>query len=263
MKNTLLEALKSAGEIQMKHYRSVKHISVKENFTSIVTEADIESEKKIISVIESHHPGHNILSEEAGFIDKKSQHTWVIDPIDGTSNYAAGLPWFGALIALVKDKTPVLAGAYMPVQDNLYLAEAGNGATLNGETLKIESRELQDALAGFSTNYTLDEAYHRKALGLYSFLVGNTRNVRTTNALIDLLSVAEGRYGGCVIMFNGIWDVAAPWLIIKEAGGITTDLEGRDIDFTIDENTVNKNYPVVMGSELFVKKVLDVVATLL
>ncbi len=100
MKEILIEALRSAGEIHLRHYQAVKHIEIKENFTSIVTEADLESEKRIIEVIEKHCPGHNILSEEKGFTNRKSAFTWVIDPIDGTSNYAAGLPWFGSLVAL-------------------------------------------------------------------------------------------------------------------------------------------------------------------
>ncbi len=262
MKETLIKAISAAGEIHLKHFRSAHRISIKESFTSIVTEADIESEKKIIEVISGQFPDHSILSEEAGFLDKNSPYTWVIDPIDGTSNYAAGLPWFGPLIALLEKGRPVLAGASMPVKGDIYLAEEGKGATLNGSPFHLVEQELSDALSGFSTNYTADEEYQRLALKIYHFLVQHTRNVRTTNALIDLLNVAEGRYGGCVIMFNGLWDIAAPYLIIKEAGGIMLDLDGHEIDFTADRHSLKKNYPVVTGSSLFVREVTKVITRL-
>jgi len=92
MKKTLIEALKSAGEIQCRSFQAVRSIAEKESISSVVTEVDIESESKIIGVIENNYPGHNILSEEYGFKNRPSAYTWVIDPLDGTSNYAAGLP---------------------------------------------------------------------------------------------------------------------------------------------------------------------------
>ncbi len=256
MKKTLIKAMKAAGEIHLKYFKAVKNISVKENFTSIVTEADVESERKIIEVIEKEYPGHNILSEESGFTGRNSIFTWVIDPIDGTSNYAAGLPWFGALVALLKSGKPILAGAYMPVQDYLYLAEDGLGATLNGQILKMPSVGLKEALSSFSTNYTPDEDYQHLAVQLYTFLVQNTRNVRTTNCLVDLLNVAEGKFSGSVMMFGGIWDIAAPYLIIREAGGVTKNLDSTEVDFTIDDQIMHKNFPVITGSEWFVEQVL-------
>ncbi len=92
----------------------------------------------------------------------------------------------------------------------LYLAEYNQGATVNGHVLNVADLELHDSLSSFSTNYTPRIDYQQLALKIYSFLVQNTRNVRTTNSLVDLLNVAEGRFGGCVIMFNGMWDIAAP-----------------------------------------------------
>ncbi len=262
MKQVLIEALMAAGKIQRKHYQSDHQISIKENFTSIVTEADKESEKEIIRVIEKHYPGHNILSEESGYTGKNSEFTWIIDPVDGTSNYAAGIPWFGPLIALIENNRPILAGAYLPVSGDMFLAEAGKGATRNGHSLEIKDRDLKDALSGFSTNYSEDEDYQRLALGIYHFLVQNTRNVRTTNALVDLMNVATGSYGGCVIMFNGLWDIVAPYLIIREAGGIMKNLDSLEIDFTAGREALLRNYPVVTGSGLFVTKVLEEITRL-
>ncbi len=259
MKQVLIDALEAAGEIQLKHYQSDHSISVKENFTSIVTETDLESEKKIIEVIRSHYPHHTILSEESGLTAMGSSYTWIIDPIDGTSNYAAGLPWFGPLIAILKDGIPLAGGAYLPVTGEMFIAEYGKGATLNGDAVRVRDADMKDILVAYSNNYTEDEGYLDTGMKLYRYLLQNSRNVRTTNSLIDLMNVAGGKYGGCVIMYNGVWDVAAPWLIIREAGGYMKNLDGSEVDFRVRPEILQLNYPIVAGSEGFVKRILDVV----
>ena len=108
---------------------------MKENQSSIVTNADIESEKTIIGIINNAFPGHNIISEECGYMHNGSEFTWVIDPLDGTSNFAAHIPWFGVLIAVLKDSEPILAGACLPIQQDVYLAEKGAGCFRNGERI--------------------------------------------------------------------------------------------------------------------------------
>ncbi len=259
MRETLISALKSASEIQISKFQQIERISEKENISSIVTEVDIECEEKIIEVIKRKFPDHNTLSEEIGLKFKNSKFTWIIDPLDGTSNYAAGLPWFGVLIALMKNNIPVLSGAYIPISDKLFIAESGKGASVNGRILKFKTQEIENSLVAFSIDYTKDEQYLQKGIGIYKYLVQNTRNVRTTNSLIDLLNVAEGKFGGCVNMFNGIWDIAALYLIIKETGGIIKSLDSCDIEFTIIRDNIKRNYPIVAGTELFVKKILEVI----
>src|SRR4030042_6478951 len=115
MKNLLISALKVSGKTLLGYFNKPLKTKQKESQSSIVTEADIESENVIINLIKARFPGHNIISEESGFTDNKSEFTWVIDPLDGTSNFASGIPWFGILIALFKHNTPVAAGAYLPV----------------------------------------------------------------------------------------------------------------------------------------------------
>ena len=253
VKNALIHALRSAGEIQVKSFQAVKKISEKESISSVVTEVDLESEQRIISILEKDFSQHNILSEECGLISKASEYTWVIDPLDGTSNYAAGLPWFGVLIALMKGHNPILAGAYLPASDSLYVAEEGKGAVLNGKILRMESREIKNTLVAFSTDFTRDEQYLQKGLDVYRYLVQHTRNVRSTNCLLDLLYVAEGRFGGCINMYTRIWDIAALYLIITEAGGLFKNLDSSDIEFRIDEDSASKNYPILAGNKTFME----------
>lgn len=256
MQKILIDCLKRAGKIQLNRFQNINKISRKESISSIVTEVDLECDEVITGIIQDSFPDHNILSEETGLKINNSEFTWIIDPLDGTSNYAAGLPWFGVLIAVLKGNIPYMAGAFIPSSDKLYLAESGKGSTLNGEYLKIENKNIEDSLFGFSMDFTKDVNYLNRGIEIYKFLVMNSRNVRTTNSLIDLLNVAENTFGGVVNMYNGIWDIAAPWLIIKEAGGVIKDINGLDLEFKVDKDNIYKSYPVIIGSPLLVERVI-------
>ena len=256
MRNVLLKCLKQAGEIQLAKFQHIDKISIKQSISSIVTEVDFECEQAIIGIIQKEFPEHNILSEESGLMNNNSVYTWVIDPLDGTSNYAAGLPWFGILIGVFNGKEPILSGAYIPVSDKLYLAETGKGATLNGQALKIVLQRPDASLVSFSTDYTSDIDYLNRAVAIYKCMVKNTRNVRSTNSLVDLLAVAENRLGCCINMFGGVWDIAAPYLIIKESGGVFRGINNEEIDFQLDAEHVNANYAVILGSESIVDELM-------
>ena len=137
MKPTIKTALKKTGKILMKNFGKLKSYDIKENQSNIVTKADVDSEMAIVKIIENKFPDHNIIAEETGYKDKNSSYTWIIDPLDGTSNYSAGIPWFGVLICVLKDNKPVMAGIYLPFYDMLYFAEAGKGATKNSEKIFV------------------------------------------------------------------------------------------------------------------------------
>jgi len=123
MEDILILALRDAGSLLMGYFDKPVTAIQKESQSSIVTDADLASEKLIVSIITSEYPSHNILSEECGFIDNKSEYTWIIDPLDGTSNFASGIPWFGVLITLFNGNQPEMAGAYLPISEDLYFAE--------------------------------------------------------------------------------------------------------------------------------------------
>ena len=131
LKSTLL----GAGEILRNGFGTALTIETKQDQSNVVTESDFKSEEYIRNAIRTTYPQHNILGEEHGYEDHGSEYTWIIDPLDGTSNFAAAIPWFGVLIALLKDNQPVLAGAYLPMTDEVYLAEKGKGATKNGKPI--------------------------------------------------------------------------------------------------------------------------------
>ncbi|OFY53090.1 MAG: hypothetical protein A2Y87_12535 [Bacteroidetes bacterium RBG_13_46_8] len=260
MKAVLMEALEQAGASLRHNFNKALVITLKENQSSIVTNADLESEKTIISIITKTFPGHNIISEECGFIHNGSDITWVIDPLDGTSNFAAHIPWFGVLIAVLKGSEPLMAGALLPVQQDVYYAEKGAGSFKNGERIKVTaSSNLREMLVAFSTDNTGDEDYLDKGIAILKKLITGSRNIRTTNSLIDFLYVAEGKLGACVNMYTKLWDIAAPALLIKEAGGFMTDLKGNEICYMLDKNKYKVNYSVAVASSAVQKTLMALI----
>lgn len=257
MKELLIRILKEVGQIQRESFRKSHAVEQKESISSVVTEVDLCCDKFISEEIRREFSTHNILTEESGMTYNGSKYTWVIDPLDGTSNFASGISWFGILIALFEDTTPVLAGAYLPIDDLLYFAEAGKGAYLNEKRLKIEHILLKDSLIGFAVDYSDDKDFLDYGMNLYQILIKNSRNIRCTNSLVDLMMVADGRMGGTMNLFTKIWDIAAPWLIIKEAGGIMKDIYNKEIEFDLHKNSIiNKNFPIMAGSGSIIREIL-------
>lgn len=256
MKELLIKALKAAGEIQKARFKSIIEIEQKESISSIVTEVDLLCDKIIKELIQTDFPEHNILTEESGLTNKNSNYTWVIDPLDGTSNFVAGIPWFGVLIALFDDNQPILAGAYLPIVDVLFWAEKGKGAYVNNEKLRIKPIELKNALAGFAIDFSDDSKFVEHGLSIYRTLLKYARNIRCTNSLVDLMMVAEGKLGITCNMQTKIWDIAAPYLIIKEAGGELDLLSDQELIFDLSENALGTNYSIVAGSASIVEELM-------
>ncbi len=249
MKDTLISALKTSGKILLEYFDKPIESRQKESQSSIVTEADLASDSIITGMIKKKFPGHNLISEESGFLNKNSEYTWIIDPLDGTSNFASGIPWFGILISLFRNNMPVMGGAYLPVSDTLYFAEKGEGALRNGKSLKMQKKlELRNSLIAFSVDYTEDESFLNNGMQIYRYVVKNSRNIRSTNSLVDFIYVAEGKFGGSINLFTKVWDISALGLIISEAGGTMIDINGNKIEFLINNDLVNRNFPVVAGS---------------
>lgn len=260
MKELLISILKISGKILLGYFEKPIIESKKESQSNIVTEADLESEKTIIRLIKERYPEHNIISEEFGFINNNSDYTWVIDPLDGTSNFASGIPWFGILIALFRGNTPIMGGAYLPVQDIIYFAEAGKGAIKNGKPLPaIKNKELKDSLFAFCVDYTEDTAFLNRGMEIYKYIVRSSRNIRSTNCLIDFLYVAEGKFGGVLNLHTKVWDISALGLIISEAGGIMKNINGNDIKFSIGEEIMLENFPVIAGTRQVINSLKEVI----
>ena len=253
-------ALKKAGEVLLKYFGKVTHIKVKENLSSVVSEADLESEKVILEIITKDFPDHNIISEESGYKYKGSEYTWIVDPLDGTSNFVAGLPWFGILIAVMKHNTPIAGGAYIPIDQQLYYAEQGKKALLNGRIIQVShSSELKNVLVAYSLDFCPFFKDTLAETSIIASLVRNSRNVRSTNCLLDLCYTADGRLGAVINQKEKIWDIAAPWLIIKEAGGLVTDREGKELNFSLAEKDYGKDYPMIAANKHIHHKIINLI----
>ena len=258
MKETLLRCVREAGPILLQYFGHVRHITLKENHSSIVTEADVASEKLIADIIRDRHPEHNLLGEESGLQSRGSDFTWVIDPLDGTSNFAAGVPWFGVMVAVLEKTQPMMAAMCLPVDDVLYLAERGRGVTRNGQRIQMTAAtDLRETLVAYGMDATPDDAQTRRQTHLLGLLVKEARNVRLANCLLDFCYTLDGRFGACVNHGCKIWDIAPACLMFAEQGGMLTDLQGAPIRLELDPASYLRDYPIVGASPVLHRQVME------
>jgi myo-inositol-1(or 4)-monophosphatase len=188
-----------------------------------------------------------------------SEYTWIIDPIDGTSNYASGIPWFGILLAVFEHDQPLAAGAYLPYFDLMYYSEKGKGSFRNNEPIQVtDEQNLKNVLIAYATDYSVDDKKTRMETDILYEVIKNVRNMRATNSLIDFCYVADGKLGGAINYYCKIWDIAALYLIVQEAGGKMTDLKGRDIQFEMTPDNYLKNYQVVAAGDLLHTQLIQI-----
>jgi myo-inositol-1(or 4)-monophosphatase len=262
-KEILKTALKNGGAVLLDHFGKPSEAKVKESISSVVTEADLASEKAIVQCLMRAPEPFNIITEESGYIHNGSEYTWVVDPLDGTSNFAAGLPWFGIIITLFHEKTPIQAAMYLPVDDQLYFAENGGGALMNGRSIECSgSTDLTEILVAYSFDFSSDPGKTDREMNIMGKLSKKIRNTRSTNSLIDFCYTADGRLGAAINQSTKIWDIAAPWLIIQEAGGVVTDISGAQIDFNMSQEAVDQNYTIVAAGSAIHGQLMSVIKEL-
>ena len=227
---TAVEAVVRAGEAQIARFGGSLRVD-KKGAIDLVTEMDLEVERAFRAMIAERFPSHAVLGEEfeaAGDRDANARFCWVIDPIDGTTNYAHGVPIFCASLALEIDGVAVVGAIYDPNRRELFTAERGQGAWLNGSPLRVSTAaSLIDALlvTGFPYNVHRDNA---ELIELFGEFISRARAVRRLgSAAIDLCYVAAGRFEGFWEQQLQPWDVAAGALIVEEAGGRVTTTDGR------------------------------------
>jgi myo-inositol-1(or 4)-monophosphatase len=225
---TATEIVLRAGEIQRARQVSGFRID-KKGTIDLVTEVDLECERMCRAVLAERFPDHDILAEElgAGEGGRRSPYRWVFDPLDGTTNYAHGLPIFCASLALELDDQAVVGAVYDPSRHELFTAERGQGAWLNGTRLGVSSTDqILDAL--LVTGFPYDVHLHTSELvRTFAAFLGQARAVRRLgSAALDLCYVAAGRFDGFWERHLKPWDVAAGALIATEAGGHVTGMDG-------------------------------------
>lgn len=217
-KKTLFKAARNAGEILEKDFHKLNGVKAKDAH-DLVSDADVKSEKEIISVIKSNFPWHTIIAEESGEQNKKSEYEWIIDPLDGTANFIMGIPYFSVSIA-VTYRGEVIAGIVLnPVLKEIYYAEKGCGACLNGSSIKVSKKsKIEDALMGCAYSSTEKEIV--KGLKIVEKLSLKARKVVVNfSPALTLCNIARGRMDASVDPGTTPEDHAAGSLILQEAGG--------------------------------------------
>lgn len=220
----------SAGDVLKKGFGSQFAIRSKSGKQNLVTEYDSASEKLLITAIKNRYPTHSIIAEESGaHVQKNTQATWIIDPLDGTVNFAHGIPLFSISIAVAVDQEIVCGVVYQPMTKELFVAQKQQGAFLNGRLLHTSSiTQIDQALLATGFPYDVHKNPLHCIEHFSEILKTGTPIRRLGSAAIDLAYVAAGRFDGFWEVGLNSWDMAAGMLLIKEAGGMVTHYDGAE-----------------------------------
>jgi len=229
LKPILLKAAEAGGGVIREYFNGDFIITNKSGgINDLVTEADHASEKAIFEVIREAYPEHFILSEEAGSLTMDSEYKWIIDPIDGTVNFANGIPICCVSIGLEKNGEMLMGAVYNPIMNELFFAERGSGAFLNNKRISVSTKtEVIHGCFVTGFPYTYLDAPNGPLQVFERFIRKGIPVRRLGSAAIDLCWVAAGRFDGFYEHKLNAWDSAAGFLIVEEAGGKVTDFEGN------------------------------------
>lgn len=230
MVNIAVNAARAAGKVITRNMNRVESLTVtSKQRNDFATEVDIKAEQEIINIIRRAYPQHGILAEESGEQPGREDDTqWIIDPLDGTTNYLHGFPQFCVSIAARQRGRLAVGVIYDPVKEELFTASKGEGALLNNRKIRVSrATDLRGALLGTGIPYRSDQPALESYLGTLTALIQDTAGVRRAgSAALDLAYVAAGRLDGFWEFSLNPWDMAAGALIVQEAGGLVGDLRG-------------------------------------
>lgn len=227
--NIAVQAAYTAGGLIQQASRSLDHIRVdRKGHNDFVSEVDRRAEQSIIQTIQKAYPNHNILGEESGLIDNNSEFTWIIDPLDGTTNFLHGHPQYSISIGVKQGEKITHAAIFDPNRNDIYTAELGKGAKLNDTRIRVsKTNNLADSLlaTGFPT---YDMSFLDRYLNIFREMIKSTAGQRRAgSAALDLAYVASGKVDGFWEFNLKPWDIAAGYLLVKEAGGLVCDFDGE------------------------------------
>jgi myo-inositol-1(or 4)-monophosphatase len=227
--NVMVQAAVKAGRSLARDFGEVQNLQVsRKGPGDFVTQADLKAEQILYNELKRARPGYSFLMEERGFIEgEDSQHCWIVDPLDGTTNFLHGIPVFAISIALERQGQLVAGVIFNPAMDELYTAERGGGAYLNDRRMRVAARrDLSDAVIATGIPHQ-GRGQHGVALRQLRHVMVEAAGVRRFGAAsIDLAWVAAGRHDGFWEAGLDVWDIAAGVLMVREAGGFVTDLGG-------------------------------------
>ena len=223
-----IDAAREAGQYLRESVGRVRRVETKQGEErNLVSEIDKTSERMIIDAIRRRHPGHAVLAEESGGSGQGAEYTWVIDPLDGTTNFLHGVPIFSVTIAIERRGEVIAGVVYDPNLDELFTAERGSGAFLNGQALQVSTSDrliTSLLVTGFPYDIASNPSH---AVEHFNHFLMEARGIRRLgSAALDLSYVAAGRFDGFWEVYLKPWDMAAGALLVREAGGKVTDFTG-------------------------------------
>ena len=227
----MAEIAREAGALLMEFFHRRVKIEYKGD-ADLVTEADRSSEKLILQRIRAYWPDHEVIGEEGARIETGSDYRWYVDPLDGTTNFAHGFPVFCVSLGLTFRGRRNAAVLYDPTRDELFAAELGKGAYLNGQRIEV-SKTVKLAQSLVATGFPSHKRHKNPNIYFYHQLTLRTHGVRRAgSAALDLACVASGRFDGFWEFNLNAWDTAAGILIVEEAGGKVTGFQGQSLEIT-------------------------------
>jgi myo-inositol-1(or 4)-monophosphatase len=225
-----IEAAREAGKIIFRNMSRVHSLNIKtKEKNDFVSEVDLQAEQEIINVIHRVYPQHGILAEESGsrFSGKDDEYQWIIDPLDGTTNFLHGFPHYSVSIALKHKERLEVAVIYDPFKDELFCAGRGNGASLNDRKIRVSKLpSLEGSLLATGFPYKENQNIDAYLSSLKDIMLQSSGIRRAGSAALDLAYVGAGRVDGFWEFGLNTWDIAAGCLIVQEAGGLVSDTEG-------------------------------------
>jgi len=226
-----IESAHRAGKLILNLFHKDIEITTKLD-RSILTEADLKADTLIKTIIHDNFPNHDMLSEESGRENNPSEYLWIIDPLDGTTNFSVHNPFFAVSISLVYKNQPLLGVIYSPIQDELFTAESNRGANLNNQPITVDEKgTLEDLFLAYGNGRDINSRKQMvEIFGKLKLLNNKVRQVGA--AALELCYVASGRFGAFLMPGLNAWDVFAGALIVKEAGGVVTDFQNKPLTLT-------------------------------
>lgn len=260
-RQTIETLLSETADIARSHFSHVTMLEKAGDNNQVLTQADLDIGKHIISHLTKHYPDHTIIDEETGVIDHKSPYVWIVDPIDGTSNFAAGLPMYGIMIGLLENAIPIAGGIVLPSFGDLFIAEKGHGAYKNGQRIYVTTEtDVHKCLVTYTLDsYPQDSEQTKRECDTLARIVPHIRNLRVSNCCYDMMMVATGVYGAWINQTSRIWDNVAPHVIIEEAGGLYTDITGIPVDYTDPVKKAVDNFTVCAASPSLHKRLQSLI----
>ncbi len=229
-KRVAIDLAKASGQMLIEDLGRVMDVEHKGEI-DLVTEADKRSEEFIVGRLQEVFPGHSIIAEERGGIGDPTEYLWLVDPLDGTTNYAHGFPWFSVSIALLKGGKLIVGTVYHPVLNELFWAAKGEGAWLNGKRIYVsKTAQLSQSFLATGFPYDIRESEVNNLNHFSNFALKALAIRRAGSAALDLAYLACGRFDGFWELKLQPWDMAAGFLLVKEAGGKVTDFRGGKFD---------------------------------